>query len=160
MNQLMLFGEVEQGANSSLGDGGGRDGKDNRDSKDGRDGSDSRDLKGAGRACVPRALCQDVSVLMGIDSYSYDLGDEGFQAYCLARGVLYVAGRPGSRLWAYFLNTALDLGYWLADEGVRFAQEVGGSRHRYSDAQMESQWRCVLIGRGKLEDAWGLYCSG
>ena len=102
-------------------------------------------------------LCQGVAELLAITSYTYDLGDEAFREYCRHRGVLYVAGRAGGRMWAYFMNYGLSLDDWLNDEGVRYAQECEGERHRYSDEAMVAHWRTVEIGRGKLEDVWRIW---
>lgn len=103
------------------------------------------------------ALCQDIDQLLSIEEYTYDLGNAAFLEYCINRGVLYVAGRPGSRMWEYFRDTALGLDDWLSDETVRYAQEYEGSRHRYADEDMRAHWRSVLIGRGKLQDCWDLW---
>jgi hypothetical protein len=117
-------------------------------------GPDGRSLD-EGVASV--ALEQDLVKLRGISAYSYDLEDPGFQDYAVKRGVLYVAGRPGSRMWDYFRDPSLGLDDWLADERVRFAQAVEGKRHRYTDEALRSQWVAVEIGRGKLEDCWGIW---
>ena len=105
------------------------------------------------------AIGQDISALMAISAYTYDLSDNGFLAYAERRGVLYVAGHPGARMWNYFLNTGLTLDDWLRDPEVAFAREHEGKRHAYSQEELRSQWTAVRIGRGKLEDCWRIWKS-
>lgn len=103
-----------------------------------------------------RALCQDVDRLLAVDRWSYDLKDVAFVAECVRLGVLYRFGSPGGRAWRFIEDTSLGLADWLADEGVRFAQEYQGARHRFSDEELTAHWRCVLIQRARVQDCWDL----
>ena len=103
------------------------------------------------------ALCQDTDLLILVSEYDYDLTDTHFQRYCEARGVLYVAGEPGSRRWEFFRHYTKSKTEYLKDPYFQFAQEHNGKRYRYTDDEMETGWRIVVIGRGKLQDCWELY---
>lgn len=46
-------------------------------------------------------LCQEDTFLMMVSEYDYDLSHKSFQAYCDTRGILHVAGEPGSVRWKY-----------------------------------------------------------
>ena len=111
-------------------------------------------------AAVSVALCQDTDRLAGVSVYTYDVAVEAFVAYCVGRGVLYQFARPGGRAWAYLRDWSLTVEDWLADEGVRHAQEHLGKRHRYTDEALRGHWDCVLIQRGKLQDCWELWAVG
>lgn len=110
-----------------------------------------------GAGCSWAALCQDVERLLACDHWDYDLTDVAFVATCVARGVLYRFGSPGGRAWRFIENVSLSVEDWLADEGVRFAQEHEGKRHRFSDEDLRAHWRCVLIQRARVQDCWEIY---
>lgn len=105
------------------------------------------------------ALRQDIDKLMEVEGYVYNLDNDAFRDYCLQRGTLYVCGKPGGRYWEYFRDCSLKLDDFLSDRGVRFAQEHNGKRHEYTPEQLRSQWVCVRIGRGKLQDTWEIWNS-
>lgn len=44
----------------------------------------------------PQALLEDSQLLHYVTEFDYDLADSAFQEYCRERGVLHVAGEPGS----------------------------------------------------------------
>lgn len=103
------------------------------------------------------ALCQESDFLSKVYEYDYDLSDNGFQNYCLSRGVLNVAGEKGSKRWDVFLNHNKTRNQYLSDHYFHFAQEVDGKRYKYTDDEMETGWKIILIGRGELQDCWELY---
>jgi len=103
------------------------------------------------------ALCQEPDLLIMVSQYNYDLSDEGFQAYCSARGILHVAGELGSRRWKYLADFRKTKSAYLADPYFQLSQEVAGKQHRYTDADMETGWKIMLLGRAKLQDCWELY---
>jgi hypothetical protein len=103
------------------------------------------------------SLCQESDLLTMVSEYDYDLSDEGFQAYCSARGILHVAGEPGSRRWEYLADFRKTKNAYLDDSYFQFAQEVDGKQYRYTDSEMETGWKIILLGRAKLQDCWELY---
>jgi hypothetical protein len=103
------------------------------------------------------ALCQEVDLLIMVSQYDYDLFDEAFQAYCSARGILHVAGEPGSRRWKYLADFRKTKSAYLGDPYFQLSQEVDGKQHRFTDADMETGWKIMLLGRAKLQDCWELY---
>jgi len=103
------------------------------------------------------ALCQEPDLLIMVNQYDYDLSDERFQAYCSERGILHVAGDPGSRRWKYLADFRRTKSAYLADPYFQFAQEVDGKQYRYTDAEMETGWKIMLLGRAMIQDCWELY---
>ena len=55
---------------------------------------------------------------------------------------------------ADYTKTKID---YLADPWFHFAQEFDGKRYRYTNEEMETGWKIVLLGRAKLQDCWELY---
>lgn len=103
------------------------------------------------------ALCQEIDLLIMVDEYDYDLSDKTFQGYCSARGILHVTGEPGSRKWKYMADYTQTKHDYLADPCFQFAQEFDGKRYRYTDGEMETGWKIILLGRAKLQDCWELF---
>ena len=102
-------------------------------------------------------LCQGVDLLIMVDEYDYDLSDKMFQSYCSARGILHVAGEPGSRRWLYLADYRKTKSDYLTDPYFQFAEEVNGKRYRYTNEEMETGWKIMLLGRANLQDCWELY---
>ena len=103
------------------------------------------------------ALCQEVDLLIMVSAYDYDLSDKTFQAYCSARGILHVAGEPGSRRWKYVADFRKTKSAYLADPHFQFSEEVGGKQHRYTDEEMETGWKIMSLGRAMIQDCWELF---
>lgn len=103
------------------------------------------------------ALCQEVNLLIMVSEYDYDLSDKTFQAYCSDRGILHVAGEPGSRRWKYLADYRKTKSVYLADPYFQLSEEVDGKRHHYTNDEMETGWKIILLGRAKLQDCWELY---
>ncbi len=103
------------------------------------------------------ALCQNADLLLTVDEYDYDLSDPGFQKYCSDRGVLHVAGEPGSKRWKFFVSHAKPKRQYLEDQYFQFSEEVDGKKHRYTRKEMEVGWKIIRLGRAKLQDCWELY---
>jgi hypothetical protein len=106
------------------------------------------------------ALCLEVDLLIMVRDYDYDLSSKKFQDYCAARGILHVAGEPGSRRWKYMADYRKTKSAYFSDPYFQYAEEVDGKRHRFTDDEMETGWRVVLLGRAKLQDCWELYSHG
>lgn len=103
------------------------------------------------------ALCQEIDLLIMVDEYEYELSNKMFQDYCSARGVLHVTGMSGSRKWEYMADYTKTKRDYRADPSFQFAQEFDGKRYRYTNEEMETGWKIVLLGRAKLQDCWELY---
>lgn len=101
-------------------------------------------------------LCQETDLLLMVSEYDYDLENSRFQDYCRSRGVLHVAGVPGSERWSVFRDPNIGEDEFLGNSYFRFS-EAG---KEYTSEQMKTQWEIVRIGRAKLEDCWELYTSG
>lgn len=106
---------------------------------------------------VDSTLCQEVDLLIMVSEYDYDLSDKTFQTYCSARGILHVAGEPGSRRWKYLTDYRKTKSAYLSDPYFQLSEEVDGKRHRYTDEEMETGWKIMLLGRAKLQDCRELY---
>jgi hypothetical protein len=102
-------------------------------------------------------LCQESTFLLMVSEYDYDLSNKTFQAYCSARGVLHVAGELGSRRWKYLADYRKTKSAYFADSYFQLSEEVDGKQHRYTNEEMETSWKIMLLGRAKLQDCWELY---
>jgi len=128
-----------------------------------------RQLESTGKKAKPRAiakpwkrpgentLCQETEFLVVVNRYDYDLSDPKFQHYCEERGVLYVASEPKTRRWDFFHHHDKSKKEFQEDPYFQFAEAHEGRRYRYTDEEMETHWRIILIGRAKLQDCWELY---
>lgn len=103
------------------------------------------------------AICQDYDLLIMVYDYDYDLSDKLFQEYCAARGVLHVAGVPGSRRWEYLEDYRKTKVTYLADPYFQFAEKLDGKQYRFTEEEMETGWTIMSLGRAKLQDCWELY---
>jgi hypothetical protein len=106
---------------------------------------------------TPLALCQHPDLLVMVTEYDYDLSDDDFCAYCTARGVLHVAGQPGTTRWTFLSDYTKPKSAYLSDPYFQHGEEVDGKRHRYSDTEMETGWKIILLERAHLQDCWELY---
>lgn len=105
------------------------------------------------------ALCQDIEILQMITEFDYDLTDKSFQNYCMVRGLLHIAGEPGSPRWEYFGTPGKKKGDYLADPYFQFAVEIDGAAHRFTDTEMEAGWKIIQLGRARFQDCWELYIN-
>ncbi len=103
------------------------------------------------------SLCQESDLLIMVREYDYDLSIKRFQEYCSDRGILHVAGEPGSKRWKYMADFRKAKSAFLADSYFYFSEEVNGKQHRYTDDEMETHWKILTLGRAKLQDCWELY---
>ena len=103
------------------------------------------------------ALCQEIELLVMVDEYDYDLSNENFQSYCASRGILHVAGEQGSRRWEFVANFTKTKQDFFADAYFQYAEEVNGTRYRYTEQEMETAWKITVLGRAKLQDCWELF---
>ena len=105
------------------------------------------------------SLCQENELLILVSEYNYDLSNKNFQDYCKDRGILSVAGKSGSKRWDFFLNYKKLKGSFSIDPYFQYAEEVDGKKYRYSDWELEIQWKIILLGRAKLQDCWEIFSS-
>jgi hypothetical protein len=108
----------------------------------------------------PQALCQDTDLLLLVSEYDYDLSRPDFQAYCRSRGILYMAGTPGTTRWEYSEHYGTTKAEFLDNPYFQYAQEVNGQRHRFTQDDMETQWRITCLARAQLQDCWELFSQG
>jgi hypothetical protein len=106
------------------------------------------------RGALP-GLCQDPDLLLMVSDYAYDLEDPGFQRYCRERGVLHVAGVPGSERWMLFRDFGTGEDEFLQNRSLWISQ-VG---KEFTAEQMDTHWEIIRLGRSKLQDCWELYVS-
>jgi hypothetical protein len=104
-----------------------------------------------------RSLCERADLLMLVTQYDYDLADESFLNHCEARGVLHVAGVPGSRRWEFFSDYGKLKSEYLADPYFQFAEKSSAKQYRYTDREMDSGWEIIVLGRATLQDCWQVY---
>lgn len=112
------------------------------------------------RRPYPAMLCQDHAVLLGITQFEFELNDPAFRRYAEQRGVLYVAGREGSRRWKFTGDFSRGCAEFMVDSYFRFAQEYpagSGIRHMYTAEEMAFHWKVMRIARSKLQDIWEIY---
>ena len=105
----------------------------------------------------PEALCQDTDLLLLVSEYDYDLSSPAFQAYCRSRGVLYVAGEPGTTRWEYSEQHGRTKAEYLDNPYFQYAQEVNGRGHKFTKDEMETQWRVICLARAQIQDCWELF---
>lgn len=104
----------------------------------------------------PQAL-SGVEFLAMVTEFDYDLTAPEFCDYCLRRGTLSVAGLQGSPRWQLFVDHRIGFEEFLANPEFQFAAEHLGARHRYTAAEMTSNWSAVCLGRATLQDSWELF---
>jgi len=103
------------------------------------------------------SLCQESDLLIMVYEYDYDLSIKRFQEYCHNRGILHVAGEPGSTRWEYMADFRKTKRDFLADPYFQTSEDVSGKKHRYTDEEMQTHWKIVSLGRATLQDCWELY---
>ena len=104
----------------------------------------------ARRFSMPRSR-----LLIMVSKYDYELSDKTFQNYCSARGILHVAGEPevdGGNIWQIIGKQKCQYPTLL-----QLSEEVDGKRHSYTDEEMETGWKIMLLGRAKFQDCRELY---
>lgn len=114
-----------------------------------------RDVPKPWRRTAPQALLQDPEFLQHVTELDYLLEVPSFQQFCLVRGVLHVAGEPGSRRREFFVDHAKTKDQFFADRYFQHAES--GDGYAYTRAEMEGQWRVITLGRAALQDAWEVY---
>ncbi len=105
----------------------------------------------------PVALCQNPDLLLMISDFDYDLSNRSFQEYCAARGVLHVAGEPGSHRWNCMADWQFSQSSFMNDAYFQFAAELNGERRKFSERDMEVAWEILRLGRATLQDCWELF---
>jgi hypothetical protein len=105
------------------------------------------------RRPTPVALCQDVDTLLGIRRYDFDLNDPAFREYADRRGVLYLAGTPGSPQWRFVADHDVTEADFLGEPS--FHVSIGA--HRYTDDDMATHWKIMRIAKAKLQDCWDIF---
>lgn len=103
------------------------------------------------------ALCQEIDLLQLVTEFDFDLSEASFQSYCSARGVLTVAGEPGSRRWGFAADFSKGRDAYMSDPYFAHAIEVNGVRYKFSEQEMEFGWQLMLLARARLQDCWELY---
>lgn len=103
------------------------------------------------------ALCQDIEFLEMVTEFDYDLSIMSFQEYCAARGVLHVAGEPGSTRWNFVADFEKTKDEYMSDSLFQFAMEVNGKKQQYSEQDMEFGWQLMLLARATMQDCWEPY---
>jgi hypothetical protein len=101
-------------------------------------------------------------LLEKVTEYDFDINAPEFKDYAKRRGCLNGAGEEGSDWWALVMDTSWTLEKFLASDllsnnlGV-----VGRSEDRYFDeAHRKLTWKCILIARARLQDAWEIWNTG
>lgn len=104
------------------------------------------------------SLChRDQGFLELTSQYDYELLDRVFVKLAESRGVLQLAGLHGSRRWEFFANHQLTKADYLLDPYFHLAVPHEGQQHRFTDAELESNWGVILYGRAALQDCWEVY---
>ncbi len=102
------------------------------------------------------AICQEPDLLLMVSQYDYDLEDRGFQDYCIGRGVFHVTGSEGSKRREYMQN--YDKPYSdFVNESLFWPDKPRAHSTIEVREYMDTQWKIICIGRGKLQDCWQLY---
>lgn len=107
----------------------------------------------------PKALCQELELLLLVKEYDYDLTSNRFAEYCERRGVLCGTGERDTPRWDLFVNYETDEDAYLANDYFRYAEATGDTAYRFSDDEMRSQWKSVLLYRARLQDCWEIFKS-
>ena len=81
------------------------------------------------------ALFQESGLFILVREYVYDLSIKRFLDYCSDRGILHVAGEPGSKRWKYSDDLRKTKSPFLADSYFHFSEKVNGKQHRAIPSQ-------------------------
>lgn len=91
-----------------------------------------------------------------VTAFDYKLDAPGFEEYCRSRGVAHVIGLDRRR--ALMADHQRTENAFMSDAYFRSAEpDEGRKGYRFSDAEMETQWRIVMLGRAALQDCWELF---
>lgn len=91
-----------------------------------------------------------------VTAFDYELEAPGFEEYCRRRGVAHVIGDGQRR--ALMADHQRSRTAFMRAPYFRSAQRVDGKKpYRFTDAEMETHWRIVLLGRAALQDCWELF---
>lgn len=91
-----------------------------------------------------------------VTTFDYELEAPGFEDYCRSRGVAHVIGDGQRR--ALMADHQRPRAAFMRAAYFRSAERVGGKKaHRFTDTEMETHWRIVLLGRAALQDCWELF---
>lgn len=100
-------------------------------------------------------LCPS-ELLEFVTAFDYDLETPGFVEYCRTRGVVHVIGEGRRR--ALMADLQRTKSAFVRDAYFRSAERIDGKKaYRFTDAEMETHWRIVLLGRAALQDCWELF---
>lgn len=105
----------------------------------------------------PLSLCQEFELLVHVKEFDYDLSDENFKGYCEARGVLQLAGEPGSKRWEYVVTHSRNKDEFLNERSFQYAQEIEGTSYKYSAQEMDTHWEILCLWRASIQDCWEIY---
>lgn len=91
-----------------------------------------------------------------VTAFDYEFDAPGFEEYCRRRGVAHVIGLDRRRV--LMTDHQLTRAAFMRDTYFRSAEPVEGKKgYRFSDEDMETHWRIVLMGRAALQDCWELF---
>jgi hypothetical protein len=136
----------------------------------------------------PEMLLQDVTLLLKVNSFDYDLTNPDFVEYAHKRGCMNGAGYPEkcdpdyentkNRLkhdpllqaeYLRFIDPGSNVGQlrkWLRNHGATKEEFLRSedmkytlSGHLISDDDRLVTWKCICIARAQLQDCWEIYHS-
>jgi hypothetical protein len=102
-----------------------------------------------------RSICQDVTVLIRVTRYSYDLCDERFVDYLRAR----IGSAPRKAASGFDRFCELDA---MTEAEYRRAHECRWSlnqKHEYTADEIELNMEVRRIRKGAYQDCWELYLN-
>ena len=105
------------------------------------------------------SLCPESDLLEMVTDFDYDLSDPEFQIYCKNRIGLNHA-LPQSRRWDFFEKHQLTKNDYLEDPYFHYAEEYNGKRYKYTEDELHSNWRVIMLGRATIQDCWEIYKGG
>ncbi len=104
----------------------------------------------------PKSLCQDGDLLKMVTEFDYDLSNIEFQKYCIDRGRLNFA-KQGSRRWEFYEKHYLTEEEYLNDGYFHYAEEYNGKKYKYTDEELRTGWRLIMLGRATIQDCWEIF---
>ncbi len=100
---------------------------------------------------MPATICQDFDALVKVTEYDFDLTNAEFRAYCEARGVM-------NRIARFAMTASHETTKEQFFNQTRLANPMpDGSRHQFSNKEIETLWRIFLAGKGAVQDCWEIF---
>jgi hypothetical protein len=90
--------------------------------------------------------------------YTYDMHDPYFKVFCIGSGYWHTAG-SGKRFDIIADHNATCEQHH-GDEYFQTAQEYKGDTYRYTDAEMDVNWKVIVYSKDSMQQHWNQFKGG